>query len=128
MLFGPFILCITNLLIYFIKVSWKVVTSVGLGCEVKLFCNVSGFDECCASNTRRWSRTVDAEPKVLTFNGVSTYPDKFTEDLKPTGFNLVIKNLNQSDVDVFYTCSYGFSSSESKQITTYLNNSYCKYT
>lgn len=112
-------------------VSWKVVTPVGLGCDVNLFCNASGFDECCTSNTRQWSRTVmrvDVKPTVLTLNGVSSYPDKFIEVLKPTGFNLIIKNLNKSDVDVFYTCSYGFYSSKSKQMPTYLNNSYCTNT
>lgn len=112
-------------------VLWKVVTPVGLGCDVKLFCNASGFEECCSSNIRRWSRTKDSvnnKQTTLMRNGVSSYPDKFTEDLKPNGFNLVIKNLNQSDIDVFYTCSYGFYKSESKQIPTYLNNSVCTNT
>lgn len=108
-------------------VLWKVVTPVGLGCDVQLFCNVSGVDECCTNN-RRWSRTVDSQDnkhKPFMINGVSSYPDKFIEDIKPNGFNLIIKNLNQSDIDVFYKCSYGFYSSESKQIPAYLNNSVC---
>lgn len=89
----------------------EAVTPVVLGRDVNIFCNASGFDDCCNSNTRRWSRIVNGTETVLIFRGVSNYPEKFTEDVQSDGFSMILKNFNKSDIGVNYTCSYGFYSS-----------------
>ncbi|VDI39630.1 Hypothetical predicted protein, partial [Mytilus galloprovincialis] len=92
-------------------VSLEVVTPVLLGFDANMFCNASEFNDCCNSNTRRWSRTVNDTETVLILEGVSAFPEKFTEIVHSDGFRLILRKLNKSDIGVKYTCSYGFHSS-----------------
>ncbi|VDI02508.1 Hypothetical predicted protein, partial [Mytilus galloprovincialis] len=100
----------------------EAVTPVVLGHDVNLFCNASGFDDCCNSHTRRWSRKVNDSETVVLFRGVSSYPEKFTEVMQSGGFSMILKNLNKSDIDVYYTCSYGFYSSKQMLKESYSSN------
>ncbi|XP_063398958.1 uncharacterized protein LOC134683582 [Mytilus trossulus] len=109
----------------FQTVSLEAVTPVFLGYDVNMFCNASEFNDCCY-NTRRWSRTVNKTETVLILEGVSAFPEKFTEIVHSDGFRLILRKLNKSDISFIYTCAYGFHTSN--QTLKERNSIYCTNT
>ena len=94
-----------------------VTTSLGItkscvliGDDVKLLCEVSTL--CCNLSSREWQR--DAGVTSLLYDSVSLDPSKYVEDYDggTTGFNLIIKNVQKSDLGLDYKCVYGVGSSE----------------
>lgn len=74
------------------------------GTDVILLCNASGVAGCCTTELRRWNGGPDQV--LLSVNEKSFYP-KYTSTTEPDGFNLVIHNFTERDINVIYTCSYG---------------------
>lgn len=75
---------------------------------------------------RQWSGGPDHNG--LMYNGYSSNEEKYEEEanLSTNQFSLKIKNFSESDVNVNYTCSCGFSTFTQKLI---LNNTHfhCKF-
>lgn len=70
--------------------------------DTELFCYVTGFD----SEVRTWKRGYEQD--LLTYNGATVNAMKFKETTYSNGFGLVIKHLAEEDVNMPYTCTYGF--------------------
>lgn len=88
------------------SVTWRKESPILLGHDAKLFCDASNMSDCCSQRTRRWHG--GASNSVLLSNGVSTNPSKYTEILSLNGFSILIKNILEEDVNVSYTCTYGY--------------------
>jgi hypothetical protein len=87
---------------------------------VKLLCTVS--DDCCTSLRRVWEK---GSAIIVLNDGTSTLdPLKYVEDFDggTTGFNLIIKNVQTSDLGVNYKCVYGATGSA----LLYLDDILCK--
>ena len=91
-----------------------------IGDDVKLLCEVSTL--CCNLSSREWQR--DAGGTSLLYDSVSLDPSKYVEDYDggTTGFNLIIKKVQKSDLGLDYKCVYGVGSSE-----IILDGILCKY-
>lgn len=76
-----------------------------IGDNVKLICVVSDSN-CCHSSSRSWQ--INAGIHILN-DGVSIDPSKYVEDYdgNTIGFNLIIKNVQKSDLGLNYKCLYG---------------------
>ena len=95
------ILCFT----IFIVVDWKVRdTSPKLGQSLTLFCKVDNFT---VDETIRWYGGPDNKP-LMSGSGISTDKAKYHTAIEKNGFILTILNLTVKDLNVSYTCSYGF--------------------
>lgn len=90
-----------------------------IGDDVKLLCTVSA--DCCSSLPRVWQK---GSAITLLNDGVSLDPSKYVEDSDggTTGFNLIIKNVQTSDLGVNYKCLYGVAESA----LFYLDDILCK--
>lgn len=75
------------------------------GSDVQLFCNGSDFADCCLSKPRRWNG--GPAQLTLTLNEKSFFP-KYKSTIETNGFSLIIHNFSDSDVNIRYSCSYGF--------------------
>ena len=77
-----------------------------IGNNVKLLCAVSSESDCCGS-TRFWQ---DNTGTNILSNGLSSDPSKYEEDYDNgnTGYNLIIKNVQESDLGLNYKCVYRF--------------------
>ena len=100
-------------------------TSLGLtkscvliGDDVKLLCTISST--CCSSQFRVWEK---GSAISLLNDGSSINPSKYVEDYDggTTGYNLIIKNVQKSDLGLNYKCVYGVLTSE-----LFLDNILCK--
>lgn len=76
--------------------------------------NMAGM--CDKSVVRRWTK--GSMQSTLIFNGLSTNKTKYQEVLGDncTHSILLIKHLNDDDINEFYTCAYGFAE-ETKNFT-----------
>ena len=81
-----------------------------IGNDVKLLCTVSSG--CCSSQFRVWQK-VGVVASLLN-DGVSSDEFKYVEDYDngTTGYNLIIKNVQKTDLGANYKCVYGLKSSE----------------
>lgn len=68
----------------------------------------------CCEKTRKWKG--GKSQKLLMFNGSSANSSKYQEVVKKNGFDLVIKDFTEDDMNVNYSCFYEFSS-YSKNLT-----------
>lgn len=91
------------------------------GQDVKLFCNASSIGDCCKTKSRRWNG--GPEQVTLTLNEISS-SSKYTSTMVVDGFTLVIRDFSEKDINILYTCSYGFQHYE--HILS-INNSFEKY-
>ena len=89
-----------------------------IGDDVKLLCTV--LSGCCVSQSRVWQKGSGAS---LLTDSASTDPSKYVEDYDGgnTGYNLIIKNVQISDLRTNYKCVYGLQDSE-----LYLDDILCK--
>ena len=80
-----------------------------IGDDVKLICKVSSG--CCSSQFRIWEK--GSAISLLT-DGSSTDPSKYVEDYDngTTGYNLIIKNVQKTDLGLNYKCVYGLQNHE----------------
>ncbi|CAG2231234.1 unnamed protein product [Mytilus edulis] len=79
------------------KIYWKDTDyPVILGSNVTLFCNTSAV----GTHKTTWMRESD----VILHQGLSFYPDKYTEKEVTDGFNLIIVNSTIKDFNSSYTC------------------------
>ena len=85
-------------------VFWTLVNKdVTIGDDLNLYCNESN---CCHKrSTRRWFGGPNRE--LLYWNGISSYPSKYTSRLEDGGFYLTIHNVEEKDLNVSYACSVG---------------------
>lgn len=69
--------------------------------DIKLTCNVSS--NCCTGSSRIWEKGTSTQ---ILNDGMSILPEKYIEDWDggTTGFSLIIKKLQLSDIGVDYTC------------------------
>lgn len=91
-------------------VSWTVGTSVPtFNKDLKLVCTVA--TSCCTSSDRIWA---DSNGNQILNNGNTATPNKYEEDWDggTTGFNLIIKNLQPTDVGVEYDCQYSLGNNK----------------
>ncbi|VDI63240.1 Hypothetical predicted protein, partial [Mytilus galloprovincialis] len=95
-------------------VSWKVNTSpIVFGETLELKCKISNPKNKCDIHLRTWYGSKD--DVLLCQNGKCKNETKYTERKNDDcSFSLVIADLSISDIDVYYTCSYGVS--ESKKV------------
>ncbi|CAC5403164.1 unnamed protein product [Mytilus coruscus] len=97
------------------KPYWRVNEKVpGYGADLTLFCFV---DDCCskAAGWIKWNpdyKTIYLD--VRNSRGTASSKDKYAATTNNTGFFLVIKNLQEDDLDIRYSCSYGFKNSLDK--------------
>jgi hypothetical protein len=86
---------------------------------VKLLCTVSA--DCCSSFERLWEK---GSAITLLKDGVSVDISKYEEEIDEgtTGFKLIIKNVQTSDLGVNYKCLYGVTESA----LFYLDEILCK--
>ena len=75
-----------------------------IGDNVKLLCVVSSESNCCGSS-RFWQ---DNSGTNILNNGIPSDPSKYEEDYDNgnTGYNLIIKNVQKSDLGLNYKCLY----------------------
>ncbi|CAC5368729.1 unnamed protein product [Mytilus coruscus] len=92
--------------------SWKLLTTkVVFGQAVQLRCHLPK-QNCCHNYTRSWRGGPDYT--LLTLNEKSSNYTKYIEylDTESRTSVLTIKSFSESEVDIIYQCSYGFSSYE----------------
>lgn len=79
------------------SVYWKDTDyPVIVGRNVPLFCNTSAV----GTHKTTWMRESD----VILHQGLSFYPDKYTEKEVTDGSNLIIVNSTMPDFNTSYTC------------------------
>lgn len=83
--------------------------------DVTLSCIVPASRPCC-EKTRKWKRGRGRSQKLILFNGSSANSSKYQEVVKKNGFDLVIKDFSEDDMNVNYSCFYEFLS-YSKNLT-----------
>ncbi|CAC5417600.1 unnamed protein product [Mytilus coruscus] len=105
-----------SLHIYVIKgeLDWIVNEKVsGYGDNLTLFCLI---DECC-TKAAGWIK-FDPDYKTIYLDVQNskndTSKDKYAATTNSTGFSLVIKKLQKGDIDIKYSCVYGFEKSREK--------------
>ncbi|CAC5420493.1 unnamed protein product [Mytilus coruscus] len=91
------------------KLSWKLETIPAVfGQDIQLTCSIPNYSSQAKMN-RRWSfgRNIHG----IIFNGVSRYPNKYSEHMeeKKGVSTLRIHNFSKHDVNTIYECAYGFS-------------------
>ncbi|XP_052079653.1 uncharacterized protein LOC127717831 [Mytilus californianus] len=89
--------------------SWKLETVPAVfGEDVQLACFIPNYASR-ANMNRRWS--IGRKIHGITLNGVSRYPNKYSEhmDEKNGVSTLRIHNFSLYDVNTIYECAYGFS-------------------
>ncbi|CAC5423180.1 unnamed protein product [Mytilus coruscus] len=97
------------------KHYWRVSEKVpGYGADLTLFCFV---DDCCCrpAGWIKWNpdyKTIYLD--VRNFKGTVSSKDKYATTYNKTGFSLVIKHLQEDDLNIIYSCSYGFKNSLGK--------------
>ncbi|XP_071150686.1 uncharacterized protein [Mytilus edulis] len=90
------------------KLSWKLDTVPAVfGEDVQLGCFIPNYASR-ANMNRRWS--IRRNIHGITLNGVSRYPNKYSEHMdKKIGVStLRIHNFSLHDVNIIYECAYGF--------------------
>lgn len=107
------IVCITwcvhpfNLKIVLVK--WEISElPVVFGRDVKLFCNTSAVTVKSINSTRRRTWFGGPDNKILSVDGVSFDPSKYSVEMYHNGFSVIIKHLSIEDINHEYSCSYGF--------------------
>lgn len=91
---------------------WKIENKLtDYGQNLVLMCKVSN---CCLEDAGWYvwtpeKRTIFEDVKNVN---ISALP-KYWGDIRTDGFTLIIKNLIQSDVNVYYSCNYGSQLGES---------------
>lgn len=91
------------------KLSWKLETVPAVfGEDIHLTCFIPNYASRAKMN-RRWSLGINIHG--ITLNGVSKYPNKYSEhmDEKKGVSTLRIHNFSLHDVNTIYECAYGFS-------------------
>ncbi|XP_076076441.1 uncharacterized protein LOC143047286 [Mytilus galloprovincialis] len=97
------------------KHYWRVSEKVpGYGADLTLFCFV---DDCCIRSAGwiKWNpdyKTIYVD--VRNLKGTVSSKDKYATTNNKTGFSLVIKHLQEDDLNIIYSCSYGFKNSLGK--------------
>lgn len=97
------------------KISWKLLTKPAVfGKDIILACRLP--KTCCERYTRKWFG--GHRFRLLAMNGVSTIPEKYTEvfNADSRSSKLTIHAFNSSDVNIPYACTYGFETSETKNL------------
>lgn len=84
------------------------------GEDLSLYCKVKN---CCLESAGwiQWTSeneftTIFIDVKDITVAGSSKYNGKINEN----GFFLVMRNITREDLNVYYSCTYGFQVSEKK--------------
>ncbi|XP_052062274.1 uncharacterized protein LOC127702204 [Mytilus californianus] len=93
------------------KVEWKVEEKIiRYGEDLRLLCIADNytFD---GVEIKRWEG--GPKQKMLTFNGAPDQDDvmKYNMSMRQDGFDLLIKNVTEIDLNVTYKCTFGFKSS-----------------
>ncbi|VDI61512.1 Hypothetical predicted protein [Mytilus galloprovincialis] len=93
---------------------WRVNEKVsGYGDNLTLFCLI---DDCC-TKAAGW---IKFDPVYKTIyldvrnSKNNTSKDKYAATISNTGFSLVIKNIQKEDINIKYSCLYGFEKSRKK--------------
>lgn len=89
--------------IYF-TVSWNTKSSIKFHANLTLECRI----ETTESGIPKWSGGYSNH--ILTFNRASYYKEKYLVELNMPQmlYNLTILDFNEDDVNVLYTCHYGY--------------------
>lgn len=89
-------------------VVWTVKEDENTPANIKLFCNTSLAAGQCNPCSFRWFG--GPNQRLLSYNGSPSDHGKYSTTKEEDGFGLIIKNFNNSDTAVVYSCSYGFDS------------------
>jgi len=123
-LFFILIRLIINIYIYFkyFTVSWNTKSSIKFHANLTLECRIESTE----SGFPKWSGGYSNH--FVTFNRGSYYKEKYLVELNMQQmlYNLTILDFNEDDVNVLYTCHYGFEQ-YSKNLTLDNGNFKSKY-
>ena len=100
------IINIIYIYIYFkyFTVSWNTTSSIKFHANLTLECRIESTER----GIPKWSGGYSNH--ILTFNRASYYKEKYLVELNMQQmlYNLTILDFNEHDVNVLYTCYYGF--------------------
>lgn len=74
---------------------------------MKLICRIFNIMNC-SRNTDIQIWTGGPKQQILTMDGTSVNESKYTTQAEHDGFSLKIKRFSKEDVNLKYSCSYGF--------------------
>lgn len=99
-------------LLFEILVSWKLTTvPIFFGYDIKLKCTAKGSGDCLGSRIFKWIG--GPEKEVISFDVQVNDHSKYKAFHERGHYWLVIKNSTARDIEIPYTCHYGFYYSES---------------
>lgn len=86
-----------------------IITPIVLYGRAVLQCQLNGVNFN-GSVTRKW----DVNDNLSLYNGYSINDSKYTEEVYPNGFGLVVHNFTETDLEKTYKCIYGFLQNSTK--------------
>lgn len=90
-------------------VFWEILSDpIVFGESVTLYCNTSSVQYACTLEqcTRRWYG--GQIQSLLSSNSFTVDKSKYEMHEDSNGFSLVIKDFNEDDANISYSCTYGF--------------------
>ncbi|XP_063408707.1 uncharacterized protein LOC134692187 [Mytilus trossulus] len=99
------------------NLAWKVVKkALQFGDDLHLFCQVKN----CCQKSAGWGKWTSDDHLITIFIDVKNLHNdgslKYSGGTNKTGFFLRIRNITQGDLNISYSCTYGFQVSRKKNL------------